>query len=284
MIKLKNDNNWIIESKKNLLDIQFGDVWSYRDLLKLLVKRDFVTYYKQTILGPLWFLLQPLLTTFIFTLVFGRIGGLKTDGIPHLLFYFSGITLWNYFSESLMKCSTVFKDNAGMFNKVYFPRLIIPLSIIFSNLIKLALQLLLLFALIFYYGLNNDVNYLTGNDFWLFPFLILIIAFLALGCGMLVSALTVKYRDLSFLVSFGVQLLLFTTTVAFPLSAVKHPYSLIINLNPMTALIETFRHILFGSNEMNFNLLIYSILFSVVILILGLIAFNKVEKNFVDTV
>ncbi len=284
MIKLKNDNNWIIESKKNLLDIQFGDVWGYRDLLKLLVKRDFVTYYKQTILGPLWFLLQPLLTTLIFTLVFGRIGGLKTDGIPHLLFYFSGITLWNYFSESLMKCSTVFKDNAGMFNKVYFPRLIIPLSIIFSNLIKLALQLLLLFALIFYYGHNNDVNYLTGNDFWLFPFLILIIAFLALGCGMLVSALTVKYRDLSFLVSFGVQLLLFTTTVAFPLSAVQHPYSLIININPMTGVIETFRYILFGSNEMNYNLLIYSILFSLAIFIIGIIAFNKVEKNFVDTV
>ncbi len=284
MLRLNKEDNWVIESNKGWFNVKITDIWAYKDLMKLLVKRDFVTYYKQTILGPIWFLLQPLLTTVVFTFVFGKIGGLKSDGIPRPLFYMSGITAWNYFSDCLIKSSSVFKDNTGIFSKVYFPRIIIPLSIVLSNLIKFGVQFLLLILMIVYY-LYNDSNFiLNGKYLLLLPLLICIMAFLGLGFGMFISALTTKYRDLSFVVSFGVQLLMFTTTVAFPLSSVHHHYHLLVSLNPATPVLEAFRYILFGRADFNWISLTYSFVVSVLVFFIGILAFNKVEQSFVDTI
>ncbi len=281
---MRNESDWVIESQKKWLNFNLPEVWAYRDLLKLFVKRDFVSYYKQTILGPLWFLIQPLLTTFVFTLVFGKIGGFKTDGIPQPLFFMAGITAWNYFADCLLKCSTVFKDNFGIFNKVYFPRIIVPFSIVCSNLIKFGFQFLLLISMMFFYlKCNVDIFYF-GKILIILPILIFIMAILGFGFGMLISAMTTKYRDLAFIISFVVQLMMFTTTVAFPLSSVQHQYHLIILLNPMTAVIETFRSFLFGTTNFNLVPLVYSLVVAICIYIIGLLAFNKVEQSFVDTI
>src|SRR5690606_38850886 len=215
--------DWSIEPQNKLFDLKLKDTWHYRDLLMLLVRRDFVSFYKQTILGPLWFFIQPLLTTVMFTFIFGNLAGISTDGLPQPLFYMAGITAWNYFADCLTKTSTVFKDNANIFGKVYFPRLIMPLSIVVSNLVKFGVQFALFLALLLYY-------YLIGADFqvtWaitLFPLLVTLMALLGLGCGMIISAMTTKYRDLAFLVTFGVQLLMYATTVIYPLSTAIENY------------------------------------------------------------
>jgi lipopolysaccharide transport system permease protein len=273
----------IIEPQSSLFELHLKDVWRYRDLLWLLVKRDFVSFYKQTILGPLWFFIQPLFTTIIFTFIFGNLAGLSTDGLPQPLFYMAGITAWNYFADCLTKTSTVFRDNAGIFGKVYFPRLIMPLSIVVSNLVRFGVQMILFFMMVAYY-------YFTGADFHmnifvlLFPVLVLMMALLGLGLGLIITALTTKYRDLAFLISFGVQLMMYATTVIYPLSAAPAKYKWLIELNPMTGIIEAFRYGFLGEGVMTMSTLGYSVIVTIVSLVLGVVIFNKTEKTFVDTV
>lgn len=282
---LVKDQKWdlTIKPHKNLLELRFNDLWAYRDLLWLLVRRDFVSFYKQTILGPLWFFIQPILTTIIFTIIFGQMGGLSTDGLPQPLFYLAGITAWNYFADCLTKTSTVFKDNANIFGKVYFPRLIMPLSIVLSNLVRFGVQFLLFILVMAYYGLNNT-HFQPTWAVSLFPIVVLLMAFLGLGTGLTISAMTTKYRDLAFLLTFGVQLLMYATTVIYPLSAASPKYYYIIALNPMTPLIETFRYGFLGQGSFSWIYLGYSALVTIMLLLAGIIIFNKVEKDFVDTV
>ena len=279
----KTNFNWEIKSSTSLLDLKLKDVWEYRDLLLLLVKRDFISFYKQTILGPVWFFIQPLLQTIMFTFIFGRLAHISTDGMPQPLFYLAGVTAWNYFSDCLIKTSTVFKDNANIFGKVYFPRLIMPLSIVVSNLVRFSVQLLLFIAVLIYYWATGAAISLSIYIL-LFPFLIILMAALGLGCGMVISAITTKYRDLAFLVAFGVPLLMYATTVIIPLSKVSGQYRLLIEANPMTAIIETFRVGFMGHGSFSWGLLGYATAFTIVALVFGTIIFNKVEKNFVDTV
>jgi lipopolysaccharide transport system permease protein len=273
----------VIEPQSSLFDLHLKDVWRYRDLLWLLVKRDFVSFYKQTILGPLWFFIQPLFTTIIFTFIFGNLAGLSTDGLPQPLFYMSGITAWNYFADCLTKTSTVFRDNAQIFGKVYFPRLIMPLSIVVSNLVRFGVQFLLFVLLMLYYYFHH-ANFHITTAIVLFPLLVLLMALLGLGLGLIITALTTKYRDLAFLISFGVQLMMYATTVIYPLSAAPPKYKFLIGLNPMTAIIEAFRYGFLGRGVISFNTLGYAIIVTVVSLVLGVIIFNKTEKTFVDTV
>lgn len=282
----KNDVNWEISPQNNLLDLKLKEVWAYRDLLGLLVRRDFVSFYKQTILGPLWFFIQPLFTTIIFTFIFGNLAGISTDGLPKPLFYMAGITAWNYFADCLTKTSTVFKDNASIFGKVYFPRLIMPLSIVVSNLVRFGVQMLLFLAFICYYQFTG-ANFQISWAILLFPYIIVLMALLGLGTGMIISAMTTKYRDLAFLVGFGVQLLMYATTVIYPLSTAieKYPkYSWIIKYNPMTAIIETFRYGFLGEGSFSWISLGYATGVTAVLLIIGIVVFNKVEKTFIDTV
>jgi lipopolysaccharide transport system permease protein len=276
-------HHWEITAERSLFDLRLKDTWEYRDLLWLLVRRDFVSVYKQTILGPLWFLLQPLFVTLIYTLVFGKIAGISTDNIPGPLFYMAGITLWNYFADCITKTSTVFRDNAGIFGKVYFPRLIMPLSIIISSLVRFGVQLLLFFGFMAYFAFTGTTIHLNAYAS-LFPLLMLLIAAMGLGSGMIISSLTTKYRDLAFLVTFGMQLLMYATTVIYPLSSAPERYKWLIVANPMTAIIETFRYGFLGHGSFSWGMLGYSVAFSAVVLIAGTIIFTKVERNFVDTV
>lgn len=279
------DDDWdiIITSKSGLFDLGLKDTWHYRDLLLLLVKRDFVSFYKQTILGPVWFFLQPIITVVIYTLVFNNLAKISTDDVPAPLFYLAGTVMWNYFSECLNKTSTVFKDNAAMMGKVYFPRLIMPLSIVLSNLVRFAVQFTLFLVMMITY----HSSIMPNIALLLFPVLVLLIAALGLGLGMIISAVTTKYRDLAFVVTFGVPLLMYTTTVIYPLSTAitKYPaYSWIIKYNPITAVIETFRYGFLGKGSFSWALLGYTAGVTLLILLIGTIIFNKVERKFVDTV
>lgn len=276
----------VIEPQSSLLDLNLKDVWRYRDLLWLLVKRDFVSFYKQTILGPLWFFIQPLFTTIIFTFIFGNLAGLSTDGLPQPLFYMAGITAWNYFADCLTKTSTVFRDNAHIFGKVYFPRLIMPLSIVVSNLVRFGVQMLLFFVMIGYYLIQDEMGSLFHPNIYmlLFPVLVLMMALLGLGLGLIITALTTKYRDLAFLITFGVQLMMYATTVIYPLSAAPGKYRWLIELNPMTGIIEAFRYGFLGQGVFTVDSFGYSVIFTLVSLLCGVLIFNKTEKTFVDTV
>ncbi len=281
----KQEEHWseIIEPKTRLLNLRLNELWRYRDLVLMFVRRDFVANYKQTILGPIWFFLQPLLTTITYMLIFGRMAGLSTDGLPMLLFYLAGVTIWNYFSETLTKTATVFKDNAQMFGKVYFPRLTMPFSIVLSNLVRFAIQFILFIIVWVWYLFQNDTihpNYLIA----LTPVLVLLMGLLALGFGMLISAMTTKYKDLIFLLTFGIQLLMFVTPVIYPLSSIPEQYQWFILANPMSAIVETFRYAFLGSGTFSWLQLGYSASFAIIILLLGTIVFNKVEKSFTDTV
>lgn len=277
------DWNLVIKGHSSLLDVNFKDLWRYRDLLWMFVKRDFVSFYKQTVLGPLWFFIQPIFTTIVFTFVFGNLAGISTDGLPQYLFYLSGITAWNYFSDCLSKTSTVFRDNASIFGKVYFPRLIMPLSIVVSNLVRFGVQLLLLLTMMVYFGIQG-ANFHVTYAIVFFPLLVILMALLGLGFGLIITAMTTKYRDLTFLVTFGVQLLMYGTTVIYPLSAAPAKYKSIIELNPMTGIIEAFRFAFLGKGEFTVWSISYSVIVTIVVLFLGIIIFNKTEKNFVDTI
>jgi len=285
MNKIQEEGYWdlTIKGHTSLLDLRFGDLWRYRDLLLMFVKRDFVSFYKQTIFGPLWFFIQPILTTIVFTFVFGNLAGLSTDGLPQFLFYLSGITAWNYFSDCITKTSTVFKDNANIFGKVYFPRLIMPLSIVTSNLVRFGVQLLMLFFMMGYYAYVG-ADFQITSAILVFPLLVVVMALLGLGLGLIITAMTTKYRDLSFLVTFGVQLLMYGTTVIYPLSAAPEKYKWIIELNPMTGIIEAFRYGFLGKGTFTFWSVGYPVLFTIVVVFLGIIIFNKTEKSFVDTI
>lgn len=276
--------NWteIIQPKTQIWDLRLKDLWRYRDLVMMFVRRDYVTYYKQTILGPLWFILQPLLTTLVFFLIFGKAANLAPAGTPPIIFYLSGIIIWNYFSECLTKTATVFRDNAAMLSKIYFPRLVLPFSIVLSNLIRFIIQFFIFCIIWLYYFGNKDVH--PNIYLLLTPFLVLLMGLLALGAGMIISALTTKYRDLIFLMNFGVQLLMFLTPIMIPLEKVPFQYQWIIRANPATPIIETFRYAFTGYGSMNWGNLVYSGMFTVFILILGIIIFNKTEKSFTDVI
>ena len=278
-------DNWdlVIEGKTSLFDLKFKDVWRYRDLLLMFVKRDFVSFYKQTILGPLWFFIQPIFTTIVFAFVFGNLAKISTDGLPQYLFYMAGITAWNYFSDCLTKTSTVFKDNANIFGKVYFPRLIMPLSIVVSNLVRFGVQLLLFVCMMAYFGFNG-ANFHVTWAIALFPVLVVLMALLGLGLGLIITAMTTKYRDLSFLVTFGVQLLMYGTTVIYPLSAAPEKYRKLIELNPMTGIIEAFRYAFLGKGYFTAWSLGYSAIVTIIVMMLGILIFNKTERSFVDTI
>jgi lipopolysaccharide transport system permease protein len=285
MNQVQENKEWdlVIEPQSSLLDLNLKDVWRYRDLLWMFVKRDFVSFYKQTILGPLWFFIQPLFTTIIYTFIFGGLANLSTDGLPQPLFYMAGITAWSYFADCITKTSTVFKDNANIFGKVYFPRLIMPLSIVASNLVRFGVQMVLLIMMMGYYAIH-DTTFTVTPAILLFPVLVLLMALLGLGLGLIITALTTKYRDLAFLVTFGIQLLMYTTTVIYPLSSAPEKYKTLISLNPMTGIIEAFRYAFLGQGQISVNTLVYSTLFTIVVMVLGVVVFNKTEKTFVDTV
>lgn len=280
--------NWDVEltPKNNIFDLKIRDVWHYRDLLALLVRRDFVSFYKQTILGPLWFFIQPFFTTIIYTLIFGNLAGIPVDNLPQPLFYLAGITAWNYFSDCLTKTSSVFTTNAGLFGKVYFPRLIVPLSIVVSNLVRFAVQFCLFFLMIGFYAVKG-ANVHPNAYLLLFPFLLLLMAALGLGLGMIISALTTKYRDLSFLIAFGIQLMMYLTTVIYPLSYVKAKfpdYQWLVEYNPMTSIIEAFRYGFLGEGTFTMPSLMATSAMTFLILLVGVVIFNRVERTFVDTV
>ncbi len=279
------DKDWdlVIEGSSSLFDINFTDIWRYRDLLVMFVKRDFVSFYKQTILGPLWFFIQPLFTTIVFTFVFGRLAGISTDGLPQPLFYLAGITAWNYFADCLTKTSTVFKDNASIFGKVYFPRLIMPLSIVASNLVRFGVQMILFISMMAYYAWQGAAFAPTWA-LLLFPVWVLMMALLGLGLGLIITAMTTKYRDLAFLITFGAQLMMYFTTVIYPLSAAPEKYKKFLELNPMTGIIEAFRYSFLGKGEFSAWSVGYSALVTVIMLLIGIVIFNRTEKSFVDTV
>ena len=274
----------VVGSSAPLFELHLKDVWRYRDLVVLFVRRDFVARYKQTILGPLWHVVQPLLTTLMFLMIFGRIANLPTDGIQPILFYMSGITIWNYFASCLTQTSNTFVANANIFGKVYFPRLVIPLSVVISNILSFGIQFLLLLTFMAWYHFNGYPLHF-GPAWLLIPLLILLMAGLGLGAGIIVSSLTTKYRDFAILVSFAVQLLMYATPVAYPLSYLKgSTLGLAVESNPLSPLVEAFRFALFGTGNFSAGSLLYSVLFVAVALFLGLVIFSKVERAFIDTV
>ena len=264
-------------------DIRLGELWRYRDLIMLFVRRDFVAIYKQTILGPLWYLIQPIMTTLIFTVIFGKVAGIPTDGLPQVMFYLSGVVAWRYFADSLEKTSNTFVANAHIFGKVYFPRLTVPLSVVISNLIAFAIQLLLFAGFWVYFYAKGTAIQLQFAALFL-PMLILQMAFLGLGCGIIISSLTTKYRDLTQLVGFGVQLWMYATPVVYPSSIIPEKYQWLMALNPMASIIEVFRYAFLGTGTVNVGNVVTSVVMTLVILFVGVVLFSRIEKSFMDTV
>jgi len=283
--KAIKEEHWdlIIEPQSKWYDLKLREILRYKDLLFLFVRRDFVALYKQTILGPLWFIIQPIITSLTFTVIFGNLAKVSTDGLPQILFYMCGVTLWTFFSDTLTKTSDTFTGNANIFGKVYFPRMIVPLSVVVSNLIKLGIQFIIFLFIWFYYLISSEIIH-PNLALLLIPFLIILIGFQGLSFGVIISSLTTKYRDLKFLVVFGVQLLMYASPIVYPLSIVPDKYRWIILLNPVTSIIETFKYAFLGVGEFSWLHLGYSFSFTAVFFVLGLIIFNKVEKSFVDTV
>ncbi len=282
--ELEGNEHWtlIIRPTRSWLDLHLGELWRYRDLIWLFIWRDFVSVYKQTILGPLWYLIQPLLVTLTFTVIFGNIAHLPTDGLPQFLFYLAGTVIWGYFSECLNKTSLTFTSNAHLFGKVYFPRLAVPISILFSNLISFGFQFVLFLAFVVGYAASGVVH----PNAWMLatPLLLGLMAGLGLGVGIVVSSLTTRYRDLRFLVSFGVQLLMYATPVIYPSSSIPEQYRMLIMANPLTPIVETFRFAFLGAGTLNIPGLLYSLVLTLILLAAGILLFNRVEATFMDTV
>ena len=285
MTQQQEETNWdlIITPRKKWYDLQLADVWRYRDLIALLVRRDFVSRYKQTILGPLWFLIQPLITSIVFTVIFGNIAQLPTDGLPQLLFYMSGTVMWSYFSSCLTSTSNTFIGNAHLFGKVYFPRLVMPISVVISNLITFSIQFVFFLAFFLYFFLRGSNISLTPWAFTI-PLLVLLMAALGLGFGIIISSMTTKYRDLSYLVSFGVSLWMYGTPVIYPISSIPEKWRWVASINPVTPIIETFRAGFLGAGDASWSRLGYSALFMLIVIFIGVVIFNRVEKTFIDTV
>jgi lipopolysaccharide transport system permease protein len=272
----------IIQPHTSLLSLQWGDVWRYRDLLFLFTHRDIVSFYKQTILGPIWFFIQPLFTTLIYVVVFGQIAQLSTDGAPQVLFYMCGITFWNYFAECFNKTATVFKDNANLFGKVYFPRLITPLSIVLSNLIRFAIQFALFLCFFGWFFVRGEIA--PNATILLFPLLVATMAIMGLGFGMFFSALTTKYRDMVFLLQFGVQLLMYATPVIYPTSEMPPRIANFLQWNPLAPIFETVRYGFLGTGQFSWFGIAYSVIFAIVAFLIATVIFNRVERTFMDTV
>ena len=285
MITMTAQNTWttIITPKAKLLDFDLKELWRYRDLLTMFVKRDVVTMYKQTILGPLWFFINPIFTTIIYVVIFGNIAKLSPGGVPQILFFLSGVVTWNYFSETLTRNASTFTTNASIFGKVYFPRLIVPLSIVLSNLLKLAIQFGLFIAAYVFFLIKGDVA--APNAYaLLFPLLICLLAGLGLGFGIIFSSMTTKYRDLTFLLTFGVSLWQYATPIIYPLSKIPEKYRIFVQINPVTPIVETFKYGFLGVGEFSWWALSYSTVFTVILLFAGILVFNKVQRSFMDTV
>ena len=286
MSKNESERTWreVITPHTNVFSLNLKEIWNYRDLLLILVRRDILAIYKQTILGPAWFFLQPVLTTLTFVVVFYRVGRLSTSGIPPILFYLSGLVLWSYFSECVIRTSSFFKDSSAILSKVYFPRLIVPLSLVLTNLVKFSIQLVLFF-LVFLYFLFTSKEVAPNVYLLLFPLLVLFIAALGLGTGMIISSLTTRYKDLVHLTSFAIQLGMFVSPVIFPLSGfMDSRYKWVIMANPMTGIIEAFRYGFLGKGYFSWALLGYDGAFILLSLFLGVVIFNAIEKNFVDSI
>ena len=287
-----NDNNisndWLFEitPKNNFFSLHLDEVWKYRDLLLLFVKRDIITVYKQTVLGPLWYLIQPLFTSIIFTIIFNNVAGIDTGTVPPFLFNLAGITIWNYFTACLNDTSDTFKKNAAIFGKVYFPRIIMPLSVVISNLLKFGIQFLIFIAFyIYYYCIGTPLSFNTTAIF--FPLLIILMGILGLGLGMIISSLVTKYRDFTYLIGFGVQLLMYLSAVMYPMALLKEKipkYSFLVEYNPLAYLIETARFMLLDVGQVSFLGLCYTFGVTVSMFFIGLLIFNKTEKSFIDTV
>lgn len=279
------ESNWdlVIQPKTGWFELHLPELWRYRDLMMLFVWRDFVAQYKQTILGPIWHLFQPLFTTLLFTVIFGRVAKLPTDDLPPLLFYLAGITGWNYFSECVNRTSGTFIQNASIFGKVYFPRLTVPVSVVISNLVKFSIQFALFLVFVgLYYAQGIPIH--PNAAMALTPVLLLMMAALGLGCGIIVSSLTTKYRDLQILVSFGVQLAMYATPVIYPLSIFPKASRWMVLINPVAPMIETFRYAYLGVGLFDWGYLAISAGITGFILLVGIVLFNHVEKTFMDTV
>lgn len=271
-----------IVPKTGWFDINLKELWKYRDLISLFVKRNFISHYKQTVLGPAWAIIQPLLTTVIFTLVFGSMAGLAADGVPSFLFYMSGTVAWTYFSICLTQTADTFTGNAGILGKVYFPRLVMPISTILTNLISFSIQFAMFLCFLVFYGIRGEVH--PTLYVLLFPLLLVQMAMLSLGCGIIISALTTKYRDLKMLVSFGVQLWMYGTPVAYDMRIIPQKYMPLYMLNPMTPIISTFRKAFLGCGDFLVKYYGYGWVITLIIMFVGIIMFNRVEKTFMDTV
>lgn len=284
----KKDDEWLytISSKRKLIDFNFTEIWRYRDLLLLFVKRDVVTVYKQTVLGPLWYLIQPLFTALTFTLIFNKVANIETGTVPPFLFNLAGVSIWNYFNSCLTATSDTFKTNAAIFGKVYFPRIIVPLSIIISNLVKFGIQLLIFIAFYSFYYFSGAAIHLNSSVLF-FPFVVMLMGLLGLGLGMIISSMVTKYRDLKFLVSFGVQLLMYVSAVMYPLVLMREKLpkiAWVVEYNPLAYIIETTRYMLLGTGTFSGFGILYTVVVTLVILFLGIVIFNRTEKTFIDTV
>ena len=289
---MAENQDWtiVIKPKDKLLSVDFKELWRYRDLYTLFVKRNIITQYKQTVLGPLWFVIQPVLTVFMYMVVFGGIAGIGTDGIPQPLFYLAGTCLWQYFSDCLGKTSNTFVSNSGLFGKVYFPRLVTPLSNVTSNLLRFGIQLCLFIVVYIIYAIGGCSAHMNWYAL-LFPLLVIMMAGLALGFGLVISSMTTKYRDLQILFSFVLSLWMYATPIVYPLSLVKGKMAAgfdlytLMHLNPVTPVLETFKYGVLGAGEfIGWNWLAYSFVFMVVLLFIGIVIFNKTQKSFMDTV
>lgn len=292
------ETSWLytISSKRNLVDLNFKEIWRYRDLLTLFVKRDVITLYKQTVLGPLWYLIQPLITSVIFTIIFNGIASIEIENNVHpFLFNLAGVTIWNYFSECLKGTSDTFKKNQNIFSKVYFPRVIMPLSTVVSALLKFLIQFAIFIGFYIFFSFKNQAGTIDLNAIWLLPILILVMGFLGLGFGMIISSMTTKYRDLTFLVGFGVQLLMYISAVMYPIEVATHKISNnfpesasiinpMIKNNPLANVVETFRSLFFSQGSFSIKRIVITLIVTIIISLLGLVIFNKTEKTFIDTV
>ena len=284
-MKIKQVDNWdlIITPNRGYFEFHFNEIWNFRDLLFIFIRRDIITQYKQTILGPLWIVIPPILTTLVFTLFFGNIAGISTDGIPNVLFYMAGIINWNFFSTALTSTSNTLAGNVDIFGKAYFPRIIVPLSTIASSFLRYFIQFGIFLFILTYFVFFKSANFTIQYQLlWVLPMLIFIMAIMGLGFGLLFSASTAKYKDLRFLIGFGVRLMMYASTVIFPLSIIPEKYKWIILGNPMSAIIESFRYVFFSMGVLDFKYLGYSFLIALSIFILGYIIFNIVEQKFID--
>lgn len=284
----KNNTTWLFEitPKNNFFSLNLKEVWQYRDLLTLFVKRDVVTVYKQTVLGPLWYLIQPLFTSITFTIIFNNLAGITTGTVPPFLFNLAGITVWNYFTACLTGTSNTFGANAGIFGKVYFPRIIVPISIVISNLLKFGIQFFIFIAFYIYYYFQGVQ---IGLSIWSlgFPILIVLMGILGLGLGMIISSMVTKYRDFTYLIGFGVQLLMYVSAVVYPMALVREKmpdYAWIINYNPLAYIIESTRFMLLNIGDISILGLVYTFFITIVLFLVGVLVFNKTEKSFIDTV